>query len=142
MSINSYRPAAALYTVCRLVHVYGSRCLQELSWPAKWRSDGHPVHGVVCFITGASLEPRWVLSDDMTTFTVKDVCKSCTGQPNGDLMVIQCIAWNIQGYAASQGYLNVLSKYLRATAVRAWASAGAKAATWNLKIMPSHALHM
>ena len=100
------------------------------------------MHGVVCFIAGASLEPRWVLSDDMTTFTVKDVCKSCTGQPNGDLMVIQCIAWNIQGYAASQGYLNVLGKYLRATAVRAWASAGAKAATWNLKIMPSHALHM
>ena len=62
------------------------------------------------FITGASLEPRWVLSDDLHTFTVKDVCKSCPGQPNGDLMVIQCIATNGQGYAASQGYLNVLGE--------------------------------
>ena len=60
-------------------------------------------------VAGANLEPRWDLSDQ-NKLIINDVCKSCEGRPNGDLMVIQCNASNQHGYVVSQGYLNVLGK--------------------------------
>ena len=51
------------------------------------------------------------ISEDGRKLTITDLCKTCShGQT--DLMVIQCNASNVHGYAFAEGYLNVLCKYI------------------------------
>ena len=38
-------------------------------------------------------------AQELHTFTVRDVCKNCPGQPNDDLMVIQCMASSVSSQA-------------------------------------------
>ena len=60
--------------------------------------------------TATDSGPRMLLSENGTTLVITNVCKTCkNGQT--DLMVIQCNASNVHGYAFAQGYLNVLCKY-------------------------------
>ena len=50
------------------------------------------------------------ISEDGRKLVIADLCKTCdNGQT--DLMVIQCNASNMHGYAFAEGYLNVLCKY-------------------------------
>ena len=67
-----------------------------------------------CSFRFAEDTSRWEISDDSTTFTVRDVCKDCDRGPGipGDLMVVGCNASNDHGFAVAQGYLNVLSQFV------------------------------
>ena len=53
------------------------------------------------------------LENDGRTLVLEDGCKTCSGSGRPtDLMVVQCNASNVHGYAFSTGYINVLGKCL------------------------------
>jgi len=67
-----------------------------------WLKNGVP-------ISTDNLPPRFRLTDEGKTLIIRDVCKDCSGGTS-DLMVIQCNASNVHGYAFSDGYINVLRR--------------------------------
>ena len=62
---------------------------------------------------------RFSFSNDLKSLKISDVCRDCVDQERQtDLMVIQCNASNVHGYAFASGYLNVLSKARLFPAIR------------------------
>ena len=58
------------------------------------------------------LPPKFTVSGNK--LTVRQVCRDCppgVNQRSTDLMVIQCNASNVHGYAFGSGYLNVLREF-------------------------------
>ena len=60
--------------------------------------------------TAADPGPRMLVSEGGKKLTIKYLCQTCSNGQT-DLMVIQCNASNVHGYAFAEGYLNVLRKY-------------------------------
>ncbi len=52
--------------------------------------------------------PKMSIVDDGRELQVRDVCRECEGGLS-DLMVVQCNASNVHGYAFASGYINIIS---------------------------------
>lgn len=82
-------------------------------------AEGLPTPTVVWYKNGEKLDsaspgPRLKVTNDGKTLTIINLCKNCaTGL--SDLMVIQCNSSNVNGYAYSEGYLNVLERTVMLT---------------------------
>lgn len=80
----------------------------------KCRAYAVPSADVQWFHNGSPLDVdnlprRFSLSVDKETLTISDLCKTCH-DGSSDLMVIQCNASNVHGYAFEDGYINVLEE--------------------------------
>ena len=60
-------------------------------------------------VSATALPARFRLTDEGRRLIIRDVCKDCADDST-DLMVIQCNASNVHGYAFQDAYINVLSE--------------------------------